>query len=85
MRAEEGHIFNNTSSDHNGPVVCLNVALDYMFCQAAATALSGKNWPDYFQGKPYFFFVVVFIVMEQFQTVHCEMSQLFKILFGLSL
>lgn len=59
MRAEGGHIFNNTVLDHNGAVVCLNVALDYMFSQAASTALRGENWPDSFRGKPYIFFVVV--------------------------
>lgn len=76
MRAEGGHIFNNTVLDHNGAVVCLNVALDYMFSQAASTALRGENWPDSFRGKPYIFFVVVCCNRAALNFLHCEMSQL---------
>lgn len=58
MRAEEGHILNNTVLDRNGAGVCLNVTIDYMFSQAASTALSGENGPNSFQGKPFIFFVL---------------------------
>lgn len=51
MRAEEGHILNNTLVGCNGAGDCLNVALDYMFSQAASTAPSGENWPNSFQDK----------------------------------
>lgn len=58
MRAEEGHILNNTVLDCNGAGASLNVTIDYMFSQAASTALSGENGPNSFQGKPFIFFVL---------------------------
>lgn len=65
MQAEGGHVLKNTVFERSGA----GAGVDYMFSQATSTALSGKKWPNSFQGKPLIFFV---FVLEQLQAVCIE-------------